>query len=400
MNMKNTPTARWFRYALLLLVALALAVMALWPSSLKVDSAKVQRGTVSQTLEAEGRTRLRDPYAITAPVAAIARRIALAPGDAVHAGQVLVTLDPVAAPTLDARSRAEATARLAAAQAQLQSAQAEARSAQASAAQAQVEAERLRPLAAQGMVSAQGLLAAETAWQRSALEAQSARFRQTTAAHQLDAARAALAVGGPGAPSATALQITSPVDGVVLRRPVESARPVMPGDALIEIGDPAALEVVVDVLSPDAVQIQPGMAVALLRWGDGPALQGTVRRVDPGAFTKTSALGVEEQRVWVVIDITSPHDQWARLGEAYRVHARFVLHEVADTLRAPSSAVFRHNGASEVFRIEGGKARLTAVTTGLQGDGHIQILEGLSAGDSVVIHPPRELADGARVHRP
>ncbi|MDO9146240.1 MAG: efflux RND transporter periplasmic adaptor subunit [Hydrogenophaga sp.] len=398
--MTNDPTARWFRYALLLLVALALTVMALWPGSLKVDSAKVERGTVTQTLEAEGLTRLRDPYAITAPVAAMARRITLAPGDPVRAGQVLVMLDPVAAPTLDARSRAEATSRLAAAQAQLQSAQAETRSAQAIAAQAQVEAERLRPLAAQGMVSAQGLLAAETAWRRSELEAQSAHFRQATAAHQLEAARAALAVGGPGALSAAALQITSPVDGVVLRRPVESARPVMPGDALMEIGDPAALEVAVDVLSSDAVQIQSGMAVTLLRWGDGPALQGRVRRVEPGAFTKTSALGVEEQRVWVVIDISSPHEQWARLGEAYRVHARFVLREVADTLRAPSSAVFRHNGEAQAFRMDGGKARLTAVTTGLQGDGDIEILEGLSEGDSLVIHPPRELADGARVHRP
>lgn len=398
--MTNDPTARWFRYALLLLVALALTVMALWPGSLKVDSATVERGTVTQTLEAEGLTRLRDPYAITAPVAAMARRITLAPGDPVRAGQVLVMLDPVAAPTLDARSRAEATSRLAAAQAQLQSAQAEARSAQAIAAQAQVEAERLRPLAAQGMVSAQGLLAAETAWRRSELEAQSAHFRQATAAHQLEAARAALAVGGPGALSAAALQITSPVDGVVLRRPVESARPVMPGDALMEIGDPAALEVAVDVLSSDAVQIQSGMAVTLLRWGDGPALQGRVRRVEPGAFTKTSALGVEEQRVWVVIDISSPHEQWARLGEAYRVHARFVLREVADTLRAPSSAVFRHNGEAQAFRMDGGKARLTAVTTGLQGDGDIEILEGLSEGDSLVIHPPRELADGARVHRP
>lgn len=398
--MKHIPTARWFRYALLFLVALALALMALWPDSQKVDTATVQRGTVNQTLEAEGRTRLREPYAITSPVAAMARRIGLAPGDVVRAGQVLVTLDPVAAPTLDARSRKEATARLAAAQAQLQAAQAEARSAQASAAQALVELERLRPMAAQGMVSAQGLLAAETGWQRDDLHAQSARFRQATAAHQLEAARAALALGGPGGPSASALHITSPVDGVVLRRPVESARPVLPGETLLDIGDPAALEVAVDVLSSDAVQIQHGMAVALLRWGDGPALKGTVRRVDPGAFTKTSALGVEEQRVWVVIDITSPHEQWARLGEAYRVHARFVLREVADTLHAPSSAVFRHNGGAWVFRMEAGKAHLTAVDAGLQGSGQTEIVKGLSEGDTLVIHPPRELADGARIHRP
>ena len=400
MNMKHIPTARWFRYALLLLVALALTLMALWPNSQKVDTATVQRGTVSHTLEAEGRTRLQDPYTITAPVAAMVRRISLAPGDAVRAGQVLVTLDPVAAPTLDTRSRSEANARLAAAQAQLHATQAETRSAQASAAQARDELERLRPLAAQGMVSAQGLLAAETSWQRSVLQAQSARFRQATAAHQMEAARAALALGGSSGPSAAALHITSPVDGVVLRRPVESARPVLPGETLLDIGDPTALEVAVDVLSSDAVQIQPGMVVALLRWGDGPALQGRVQRVNPGAFTKTSALGVEEQRVWVVIDITSPHELWARLGEAYRVHARFVLREVAHTLHAPSSAVFRHNGGSWVFRIDGGRARLTAVETGLQGNGQTEIVKGLSEGDTLVIHPPRELADGARVHRP
>lgn len=398
--MKNTSTARRLRYVLLALLALALATMALWPAPLPVDSASVQRGTVSQTLESEGRTRLRHPYVITAPVAALARRITLAPGDTVKSGQVLVTLDPVAAPTLDARTRAEASARIEAAQAQMQAAQAEALAAQASAEQARIEVQRLRPLAAQGLVSAQTLLMAQTTQQRSELQAQSARFHQASAAHQLQAARAALTPGGPQRQAGAPVQLTSPIDAVVLRRHLHSAQSVMPGDVLIEIGDPAALEVEVDVLSSDAVQIQPGMRVELLRWGADPTLQGVVRRVNPAAFTRTSALGVSEQRVWVIIDITSPREQWQRLGEAFRVHARFFLREAHGTLHAPGSAVFRQGDESVVFRIDAGRARLTPVQTGLHGGGRVEILRGVTQGDTLVIHPPRELTDGSRVQQP
>lgn len=408
MNNKDTPSppaprrrlsaARLLRWGTVAAVLLALAAMALWPKALRVDTATVARGDIALTLEAEGRTRLRERYTLTAPVAAIARRLGLQPGDPVRAGQVLVTLDPVAAPTLDARHRAEASAQAAAAQAQLQATQSEARSAQAAAQLALAEWQRLRPLAEQGMVSAEALQRAATARERAELEASSAGFREATARHQLDAARAALRPGGPdGTPMRSGLTLTSPVDGVLLRRHFESARPVQAGDPLLELGDPSALEVEVDVLSADAVRLSRGMPVDLLRWGGAPALSGEVARIEPGAFTKTSALGVEEQRVWVIVRLLSPRAQWERLGEAFRVNARFVLATARDVVHVPASAVFRHGEGWAVFRVDGRRARRVAVTPGLNAGDRIEVRSGLSAGDAVVLHPPRELSDGSRV---
>jgi HlyD family secretion protein len=386
--MKPSPQAaraRWFRYGLLALVVLTLAALALWPSTVRVDSAMVERGTVRDTFEAEGRTRVRDRYLITAPMTATARRLGLEPGDAVEAGQVLVTLDAATPPALAQAARAEAD------------------SAERAAALARSELDRLRPLAAQGMVPQDVLQRAETDAQRSALALQGARFRQATAAHQQEAARALLQPIGSGGTGPAVLQLRAPASGVVLRRHFQSARTVQPGEPLLEIGDPSALEVEVDVLSSDAVRLRVGQPVELLRWGGAPPLIGEVRRIEPVAFTKVSALGVEEQRVWVIVDILSPREQWAPLGEAYRVHARFVLQTATDTLHVPSGALHRSGPSGTgwaVFRIEGGKARLQAVETGLQGEGRTEIRQGLAAGDRVVLHPPRELADGARVATP
>lgn len=397
--MKNGK-ARGLRYTLLAIVGVALLAMALWPETLRVDSAVVERGTVRDSFEAEGRTRVRDRYVITAPMAALARRLALEPGDRVQAGQPLVTLDPVATPTLDARSRAQSAAQVAASEAQAQAAAAEARAADSAATLARAELERLQPLARQGMVTAATLQQAEIALQRSELAAQSARFRHATAQHQWQAARAALTAAGPG--GGAALVLEAPVAGVVLKRNYQSARAVQAGEALLEIGDPAALEVEVDVLSADAVRLQEGRPVELSRWGGGPALAGRVRRVEPGAFTKVSALGVEEQRVWVMVTLSSPREQWERLGEAYRVQARFVLQQADDVLFVPGSAVFRRPDGQgwAVFRIAGGRARLQPVEIGLQGEGRSVITHGLAVGDRVVLHPPRELSDGARVRQP
>lgn len=411
MNTSDTPSpasprrhltaARLLRYGAVAAVLIALATMALWPKALRVDTAVVARGDIALTLEAEGRTRLRERYTLTAPVAAIARRLNLQPGDPVRVGQVLVTLDPVAAPTLDARHRAELVAQAAAAQAQMLAAQAEARSAQAAAQLALAEWQRLRPLAEQGMVSREALQRAATARDRAELDASGAGFREATARHQLDAARAALRPGGPeGTSTRPGLTLRSPVDGVLLRRHFESARPVQAGDPLLDLGDPSALEIEVDVLSADAVRLNPGMPVDLLRWGGAPALRGEVARVEPGAFTKTSALGVEEQRVWVIVRLLSPRAQWERLGEAFRVNARFVLQTATDVTHVPASAVFRHGEGWAVFRVSGGRAERVAVALGLNAGDQIEVRSGLAVGDAVVLHPPRELGDSSRVVQP
>lgn len=396
--------ARWLRWGVAAGTVAGLALLALWPSAVRVDSATVATGMVRETLEAEGQTRVRERYLITAPVAAAVRRLDLAPGDAVQAGDVLATLDPLTAPALDARSRAQAEAQAHAAQGLLRAAQVEQAAAEAAARLALNEAQRVRALVAQGMLSAAAGEQADTGLRQAELAAQSARFRATTAAHQLAAAQALLQQAAPGAGGPGTLLLRAPASGVVLQRPVESARAVAAGTPLLEVGDPTALEVVVDVLSADAARLRPGMPVALERWGDGPALQAQVLRVEPAAFTKVSALGVEEQRVWVVLDLLTPVTERSSLGVGYRVLARFVLDQVDDTLWVPSGAVFRQDSAQgegwAVFRMEAGRARLQPVTLGLQGEGRTQVREGLQAGQRVVLHPPRDLHDGQRVTRP
>jgi len=387
---------RGFRYAVAGLIVLVLVAIVLWPAARLVDSGTVDRGTVRETVDAEGRTRLQDRYVIAAPVAAMARRLQLEPGDAIKVGQVLVVLDPVMAPALDARSLAEARAQLAAARARLGAAREESRAAAALAQQLGAEAERQMALALNRLVATEAAERAQTAASRGEREAASAKFREAVARHEVSAAEAVIERGSREQTDA-ALELRAPVAGIVLRRHYESARPVQAGEPLIEIGDPAGMEVEVDVLSADAVRLREGMSVELLRWGEGRPLLGRVRRVEPGGFTKYSALGVEEQRVWVMVEITSPREEWPHLGEAYRVNARFVLREMKDALRAPASAVFAQDGGEAVFRIDGSHARLTPVRTGVHGGGQVEVLEGLQAGDRLIVHPDRELEGGMRV---
>jgi HlyD family secretion protein len=386
--------ARLLRYLVAAAAVVALLVMALRPVPVLVDSALVERGDVRETFEAEGRTRVIDRYLLTAPILAQAQRLMFHPGDVVYVGQTLVVLDPVAAPALDARSRAEAEARVAAALARLEGARALAEAAGDLARFAESEYQRLSRLGERGLVSREQVERADTERRRAEREAASARFQRATAEHELEAARAVLEHGGrAGAP----LELQAPITGVVLRRAYESAKTVQPGEPLLEIGDPAALEVEVEALSADAVRLREGMAVELNRWGGEVHLDGRVRRVEPSAFTKVSALGVEEQRVLVYVDITAPREQWARLGDAYRVNARFVLASAENVLRLPQSALFRHGQGLAVFVIEDGRARLVPVTVGLRGGLWAEVTRGLDAGARVIVHPDRALADGDRV---
>lgn len=384
----------------LLLVAIAVALLllvALWPTARLVDTASVDTGSVRHSIEAEGRTRLKDRFEITAPLAANARRLHLEPGDRVGRGDVLVTLEPIRAPALDARTRRQAEAAVEAARGRLGAAGQQLRAAEVRAAQAIAEDRRQQALVERRLVASELAERARTARLSAEREAASARFVQATVRHELAAAEAVLALDSVDASGPVELEIVSPVDGVVLRRHFESGRPVQVGEPLLDVGDPAALEVEADVLSSDAVRLAPGLPAELLRWGGEPALPARVRRVEPGGFTKVSALGVEEQRVWVVLDIDAPPEDFTGLGDAYRVNARFMLGEVHEVLRAPSSALFRHLDGEAVLRLEGGRARLQPVRAGLRGNGAVEILDGLAQGDRVVVHPDRELSDGDRV---
>jgi HlyD family secretion protein len=277
-------------------------------------------------------------------------------GDAIERGAMLVELDPVRAEVLDPRRRAEAEARIAAAEDSVSAAEQRANAAASNAGLAHKELQRVRALRATGHVTQAAEDRAASEVERSAAEQRSAQFAVATARHELEAARTALKYAASGG-SARPVAVRAPVPGQVLKIPRKSEGTVAAGQALIEIGDPRALEVEVDVLSADAVRISPGTRVLFQRWGGAGALEGVVRVVEPAGFTKVSALGVEEQRVWVIVAFTSPRTQWQRLGDGYRVEATFIVWEAREILQIPASALFRAGEKWAVFAVEGNRAR-------------------------------------------
>lgn len=381
------------------LMVAGLLAWGFWPQPVAVETVAVGRAPLIVTIEEEGRTRVIDRYVIAAPVDGVACRQQLDVGDPVEQGQVLLGITPLASQVLDPRSRAQAEARVAAAQSALRAAEEQARAAAASEALAESELERLRPLRARALIAEDVYDRAVTALQTAAADRRSADFGVEVARYELEAARTALAystdVGG-GAPAERVL-VRSPIAGRVLKVDRECEGPVQTGDPLLEVGDPAALEVEVDVLSADAVRIAPGMPVLFDRWGGEQPLQGRVRRVEPVGFTKVSALGVEEQRVLVISDFTSPPEQWRRLGDGYRVEARFILWQQDDVLQVPGSSLFRHGDGWAVFVVEDGRALRREVELGQRTGLRAQVLQGLREGQAVIDHPGDEVDDGRRV---
>jgi HlyD family secretion protein len=377
----------------------AALVIGFLPRAVPVDIATVKRAPLTVSVEEEGKTRVRQRYLVAAPVAGYIRRIALKAGDAVAARQVLAVIEPARAVALDPRTRAQAQAQVSAAQAALAVAEQDAQAATAAAGLARQERVRAESLRQANFLSAQALDTARSAETRALAARQASVDAVEVARFELDMARAAVAnaarlqAGGP----AEVMQVRAPVAGRVLRVLHESEGAVAAGEPLLEIGNPASLEVEVEVLSSYAVKIAPGSRVILDRWGGDKALQGRVRVVEPGGFTKVSALGVEEQRVRVIVDFTSPREAWQRLGDGYRVEARFVLWEGADVLQLPTSALFRHGEGWAVFAVKGGRAHLTPLEIGERAGLATQVLSGLAAGAEVVSHPDDTLSDGVRV---
>lgn len=385
-------------WGLIGVAAMVVIKMALRPQPVWVDAATATRQPLEVTIVEEGRTRVQDRYVVSAPVAGYLRRIELEVGERVEQGQLLTRLEPLRSEALDPRSRAEAQARVAAAQASLAAAEQQVAAAEADDRLASQELLRIRQLAEKQLVSVEVLQQTEAAATRAAAALRSSRFGVDVARHELQAARMRVSVSAASGQSSSSdlVDILAPVSGAVLQRLRQSEGVVSPGQALLELGDPAALEVVVDVQSFDAVQIQPGTEVRLTGWGGEP-LMALVRTVEPVGFTRVSALGVEEQRVRVVLGMTSPREQWALLGDGYRVDAHFILWRSDDVLVVPESALFRRGGDSFVFVIDGDVVVQRAVSSG-RGDGfRISIVEGLSEGEQVVRHPDNSLSDGVRV---
>lgn len=387
---------------LVALLVLAAIVYSFWPKPLPVDLAHATQASLMVTVEEEGRTRIKEKYIVSAPLAGQLRRIELDPGDGVEPGKTLLAVIEATDPTLlDERTLAETEARMKAAEANLEQARVSVERAKVALEYAQNDDRRTRQLRERNQTTQEELEQAELLVRTRAEDLRAAQFQEQIAQFELQQAKAALVRTGPSTGETSAedrrIEIRAPIEGKVLRVFQESAAVVTPGTQLVEVGDPRDLEVEVDVLSSDAVKLKPGDRAFLEHWGGEKPLAGRVRRVEPAGFTKISALGVEEQRVYVIIDFDEPFENRQTLGDAYRVEARIVVWEEPNVLQVPASALFRVGDEWAVFRVVDGVARLTKIKVGRQNSNAAQVLEGIQPNDVVVSHPSDKIVDGVKV---
>jgi HlyD family secretion protein len=393
---------RWIRRAIVAAIVIAIAVAVAWsfvPRPVEVDTADVVVAPFEATVDVDGVTRVKESYIVSAPMAASLHRVELHAGAAVGIGAVVARLSPIDPPLLDARARAQARAALLAAQAGQRQAQAMVDRARAADEYAARELAKLQGLASRQAITAQSVELAELEARTRARELESARFGALVTAHEVELAEAALARMQRPPGRDDVLELRSPVAGRVLRVHREDEGVVPAGAPLLEVADLSGLEVVADVATADAVTIRPGAHVTLLQWGGERPLRGHVRLVEPSAFTKLSALGIEEQRVNVVIEIDEPYEARAALGNGYRVEARIVVWRGPEVVQVPASALFRHGGRWAVFLWDGQRARLQAVDAGRQSGVTAQVHSGLTQGQTVIVHPGDAVSDGVRVSR-
>ncbi|MBI5278010.1 MAG: HlyD family efflux transporter periplasmic adaptor subunit [Burkholderiales bacterium] len=376
--------------------AAAAIAWAFAPRPLEVETAVVERGRFEQAIEEDGRTRVRDRYTVSAPVAARLARILLREGDRVHAGDVVAILTPVMPSMVDERTLREATARLKAAEAAIAGATAQVSRARIAQEQARLELQRTEKLAREGFLAAARLDSARLALDGARRELEAAQAARDVAGHERTQAAAMLQPAGHAAAGAP-LQLRAPVSGVVLRVPLRSEATVAPGTALLEVADPAHMEVVAELLTTDAVLSVPGTRVTIERWGGAPA-EGRVRHVEPAAFTKVSALGVEEQRVNVVIDLVRLPEAWASMGDGFRVTVRVITASAGDAVQVPVGALVpSEDGTVAAYAVEGGRAVLRPLELAGRNGAMGWVRAGLKPGDRVIIYPPPAVTDRARV---
>lgn len=377
--------------------AIAALGWALAPRPVEVEAVTVERGHFESAIEEDGQTRLRDRYVISAPVTARLSRIALREGDRVEAGDTVALLTPVMPVLFDERSQREVAARARAAQAAVTGAEARVERARVAQDEARLELQRTDKLAREGFVATSRLDSARLALDGSLRELEAAQAARDMAIHERAQAQASVQPARAGAVTAPPLAVRAPLSGVVLRVPLPSETTVTSGTALLDIGDPLKMEVVAELLTTDAVHAKPGTPASIERWG-GPPVQGRVRLVEPSAFTKISALGIEEQRVKARIDITSPPAEWLALGDGYRVTVRVITVSTHDAVIVPVGALFpRANGDMAVYVLDGGRARQRAVAIVARNGSVGWVRSGLSQGDRVIVYPPPDVADGKRV---
>ena len=377
-----------------IVIVLAIVVMAMWPESIEVGVVSVERGPMQVTLDEDGETRVRDKFVVSAPVSGRLQRIELEPGDPVVRGKTIVArLTTADAPLLDPRTRGELEAAVEASRAAVGQARAQLERATAELMRARTTLQRQQELMKAGAIAADNLDAAETAVATSEEARKAAEFAVSRTEYELQLSRARLQAPSP---AGRAVEIVAPVSGVILKRFRESESVVPVGEPLIEIGEPSRIEIVADFLSTDAVRIQPGSPVLVEGWGGTDPLKARVRRVEPAGFMKVSALGVEEQRVNVLIDFEDPSAA-GRLGDGYRVEVRVVIWREEDVVKVPVGALFRRGNDWATFLVEGEQAKLQPVELGQRNDVEGQAVKGLSPQQTVVLHPPDTLMDGARI---
>lgn len=381
-------------------VVIGVLILALLPQPVPVDVASVARGAFTQVIEEDGKTRVRERYTVSAPLDGTVERIRLKAGDPIEEGMVLAVMQPRLPVFLDARTEQELRERASIAEAMQKQALATVERTQAALKQAQADYTRTKVLTDSGLAAQARREHDELQLRLAEKDRQAAEFAVRAAAHQVELARAALLRVGQMKRNTDQKQrweIRSPVLGRVLRVVQESEGVITVGTPLLELADPADLEVVVDVLTTDAVQIQPGATVWFERWGGGAAVEGRVRLVEPSAFTKISALGVEEQRVNVVIDIVAANEQWKVVGDGYRVDARIVMFKSEDAITVSTGALFRDGDQWAVFVVREQQAHKRLIQVGRRNEREAMIAQGLEPGETVVLYPSDAVADKVRV---
>ncbi len=392
----NVALRRKLFIAILIAVVVGATIYGFFPKAVEVDLASVTRGPLQVTIEEEGRTRLKERFVITAPIAGYMERIGGKVGDPVKKGQSVIVLEPLRSPALDPRSRAEAEVTIITAGAALNAAIEKESAASADADYIAKRLERLKNLYDKGSIAKDQYDQIEAEAKKARAIARSAKAAVDVARSDLERTKTLLRNFSSTKKTAGAnkVHVFTPADGNIFRIYRESEGAVNVGEPLLDIGNAKNLEVRVEVLSSDAVKIKPGTAVFFKRWGGEGTLAGTVRIVEPGGFTKISSLGVEEQRVLVIADITSPMEIWRALGDAYRLEAHFVVWEGKNILQVPTSALFRVGHDWAVFVGEKGNARKRLIQTGQRNSLMTEIVSGLQENEKVIVHPADTVSDG------
>lgn len=392
---------RWLIVIAISIILIFAIIYGLMPQPVPVYIAEAVRGPMTVTIEEEGRTRLKDRFTVSAPVSGFMRRVHMDAGDPVKKGQVIVKLEPLRPEVLDLRSFAIAEAAVSVAEASLKAAEENTRASSADAEYTAASFERIKKLYEEGLVSRNMMEQAAAEAKRTEANHLSAIATANAARYELKKARTALRYHTAleeASDLGRIVHVRSPVYGRVLNIHRRSEGVVASGELLIDIGDPALLEVMVEVLSSNAVKIMPGMPVLFERWGGEPVLSGKVRIVEPTGFTKISALGIEEQRVLVIADITSPPEKWRMLlGDGFRMDVRFIIWKGKDILQIPAGALFRKMEDWAVFVVKNNMAYQRRVEIGHRTGLFAEIISGIDEGEKVIVHPDERLRDGVRV---